>query len=377
MQFNNIIGQHDIKERLIDSVKNDRISHAQMLIGPEGNGKLALALAYARYIHCTDKGEDDACGKCDSCRKYDKLIHPDLHLVFPVVRTNKFSKPVSDNFVNQWREFVLDNPYNNLHNWLAQLGTENLQGQIFNQESYQIYKKLSLKTYEAPVKIMVIWMAEKMNHIAANKLLKLLEEPSGNTVFLLIAENTEQMLPTIISRTQLIRVPRITHDDLTQYLQTYHRLDRNKSETLAAIADGNYLKVLGILNNSEEETFNYNKFVEWMRLCYTRKIGEVMNWVDEIASVGRERQKSFILYTLRMIRENFIFGFRDEKRNIPVHLAEKERAFSQNFSPYINQNNVFDIANELETAHYHISRNAYSKLVFFDVSLKLIKLLRG
>ena len=210
MQFRNIIGQNAIIERLSQSVDFDRLSHAQLIVGPEGSGTLAIALAYAQYINCTDKRDGDSCGVCSSCRKIEKLIHPDLHFVFPVAATASITKnPVSDNFIEKWREFVLKNPYQTLNEWLTFIEVENKQGGIQKSESSEIIRKLNLKTYEADYKIMLIWMAEKMNETCANKLLKILEEPPAKTVFLLIAENTEYMLQTILSRTQTVRLGKI------------------------------------------------------------------------------------------------------------------------------------------------------------------------
>lgn len=376
MRFKDIIGQQHIKKRLLESVAHNRVSHAQLFHGPEGSGNLALALAFATYLTCENPGSEDACGQCSACRKNEKFIHPDVHFVFPVVNTSTSAKPVSDQFIKEWRSFLAENPYGSLQNWLAGLTRENKQAQIFAQESQEIYNKLSLKTYEAPYKVMIIWMPEKMNSVAANKLLKILEEPAGDTVFLLVAESTGQMLPTILSRTQYIKIPKIGRAELRNYLNRHHGMDEAQSESLAATANGNYLKALELLQNNEVQEENFSRFTEWMRLAYTRKIEELLNWVEETAKWSRERQKSFLAYALRMIRENFILNTDQRQHPEMLHLNHKEQAFSDKFSAYITTNNVFAIASELEKAHYHLERNGYAKLVFTDTSLKMVKLLR-
>lgn len=377
MLFKDIIGQTHTKQRLVESVDNQRVSHSQMLLGPEGSGKLALALAFAGYLTCENPAGGDACGTCNACRKNAKYIHPDVHFVFPVINTSDgTSKTVSDHFIKQWRSFLQEEPYGNLNNWLGRIAKENQQGRIFAQESQEIYRKLNLKTYEAAYKVMIIWMPEKMNQVAANKLLKILEEPSGDTVFLLVAESTEQMLPTILSRTQVIKTPKIKHEDLRAHLAHHHKLDEAHSQSIAATANGNYLKALELMRNDDQQQRLFTTFTEWMRLAYSRKIEELVQWVEDMARWGRENQKNFLSYALRMIRENFVLNL--DKRQHPemLHLAQKENQFSEKFSTFITLENAFAIASELEKAHYHIERNGYAKLIFMDTSLKIVKLLR-
>lgn len=376
MQFKDIIGQSPIIQRMTESVSNNRVSHSQMLLGPEGSGKLSLALAFAGYLTCEQPGGDDACGVCSACKKNQKFIHPDVHFVFPVVSKSSGAKPISDHFIKEWRTFLQEMPYGNFNDWLNRITGENQQGTIFAQESQEIYRKLHLKTFEATYKVMIIWMPEKMNQVAANKLLKVLEEPSENTVFLMVAESTEQILPTILSRTQIVKIPKIKHSALRNYLMHKHSLDEAQSESIAATANGNYRKALEILHNDEVLEKNFKKFTEWMRLAYGRKIEELIAWVDEVARWGRENQKNFLSYALRMIRENFVLNIDKQQHPEILHMSSQENNFSQKFAVFITTNNVFAIANELEKAHYHIERNGYAKLVFMDTSLQLVKLLR-
>ena len=375
MKFSDIIGHTKIKEKLINTVTNNRISHAQLFLGPEGNGKLSMAIAYAQYVSCINKTDGDACGTCKSCKKYNKLIHPDLHFVFPVVGP----KNVSDNFIHKWREFVLESNYHGYNNWINFIGADNKQGNIYSGESQQIIKKLNLKTFESEYKVMLIWMAEKMNNSAANKLLKMIEEPPPKTLFILVSEDDEQIISTIRSRTQLIKIPQLTEADI---IQVFEKQDNNSDKELikdiARISKGNFInaaKTLNDTNNSSENTQNYELFTQLMRLTYGAKIVELIAWVDEIAKIGRERQKDFLDYSLRMIRENFILNIMPEEKNIS-YLAKKEYEFSVKFNTFINKKNTNELFYEFNKAHSDIMRNAYNKIVFLDLALKITKLLK-
>lgn len=380
MLFKEIIGQEKIKKRLIQTVKDNRISHAQLFLGPEGSGKLALAIAYAQYICCENKKNtntiDDSCGSCLSCKKYQKLIHPDLHFVFPVAKTKKVDKdsPVSDDFIYEWRTSILESPYIQLNQWLELINVENKQGIIYTEESNEIIKKLNLKSFESEYKVMIIWMPEKMHTTAANKLLLMIEEPPPKTLFLLVSENAGQIIQTILSRTQLIKIPKIDNNSLLEYIRSSDKFDLKEQEinNIVRLANGNYIKALDIINSSHEHSYNFEMFKQLMRNCYKNKILDIIKWVDEISKVGREKQKSFLLFSLRMIRENFILNI---KHNEIVYLTDEEADFSQKFSPFINQQNIFQLADELNKAHYHIERNANNKIVFLDLSLRLTKLL--
>ena len=374
MLFKEVIGQQQVKERLIQSVKDDRIAHAQLFLGPEGSGALALAIAYAQYINCANQGDSDSCGVCPSCSKFQKLIHPDLHFVFPVATTKSISKdPVSDDFISQWRTLLLESPYFNLLQWYESIDVENKQGIISKNESQEIIRKLNLKTYEADYKVMIIWMPERMNIIAANKLLKMLEEPPEKTVFLMITENTGMMLQTILSRTQLIKVHKIDSADLYGYLKEHQSYPDQQLKDAVHLADGNYVKALQVLKSDEDNSFNLDRFISLMRLCWTKDVLGLMQWCDSMIGLGRERQKNFLSYTLRMIRENFVMNCQVPQLAL---LTQKESDFSTKFFPFINQDNVHQMVDEINKAQYHIEANGSDKLIFLDMSLKLIKMIK-
>ncbi len=374
MLFREIVGQKEIKKKLIQSVKEGRISHAQLFLGKEGSGNLALAIAYASYVSCLNKKEDDGCGTCSSCVKYQKLIHPDLHFVFPVASTKSVTKdPVSDDFIDKWREAVLINPYMNPGKWYDFIGMENKQGIISKNESGSILRKLSLKTYESDYKIMIIWMPEKMNIVASNKLLKILEEPPSNTIFLLVPESTEYMLPTILSRCQLVKVPRVDNESMTQKLREKYNLEEKILENVVHLANGNYLAAMNLINSGDENDYNFDLFTHLMRITYSRKIPEVIQWVEEVSGIGREKQKSFLSFATRMIRENLVLNINEPGI---IFLSNKEKDFSKKFSPFINGNNVLSLYEEFNKAQIHIEANAYNKIVFLDLALKIVKLIK-
>ncbi|MDQ1772368.1 DNA polymerase III subunit delta [Labilibaculum sp. A4] len=373
MQFKDIIGLESVKSQFIQTVKENRISHAQLLVGPAGVGKLPLAIAFAQYVSCLDQKENDSCGVCSSCKKYQKLIHPDLHFVFPVVTGKGFTNPVSDNFIGSWRSQIENDPYFDLGEWYQTLGVDNSQGLIYSSESNEIIRKLNLKTYESDYKIMVIWLPEKMHRSCANKLLKMIEEPPKKTLFLMVSEEPEKILQTILSRTQIVKVPKIESRDLSQALTSEFNLSGTELSNVVRLAGGSYRKARILIQNSDENAFNFENFVAIMRLSYARKVLEIMDWSEQIAGIGRERQKSFLNYCVRMVRENFILNL---KKPEMVFLNGEEMNFSQRFSPFINEENVWILADELSKAHSDIGRNANAKIVFLDLSLKLVKLLR-
>ncbi|MCF8371282.1 MAG: DNA polymerase III subunit delta [Bacteroidales bacterium] len=373
MQFQKIIGQEKVKQRFIRSVKENRISHAQLLTGPPGVGKLALAIAYAQFVSCTNRQENDSCGVCPSCKKYEKLIHPDLHFVFPVVSTPKFDKPVSDHYIAQWRELVLSSPYFSLQQWLDFIGSENKQGLISKNESSEILRKLYLKTFEAEYKIMIIWQPDKMNLAAANKLLKLIEEPPEKTLFLLVCEDQEQLLKTILSRTQIVAVTQIDPASLQHHLADNFEISEDEALNIVNLCHGSFLEAQNLIRSSDESRFNFENFSNLMRICYKKDVVAINAWVDEISRIGREKQKSFMEYSLRLVRESFMLN---QKQDRISFLAKEEKEFASKFSPFINERNTAQIYEQLNQAHFHIERNGYAKLVFMDMSLNMIKLLK-
>ena len=373
MQFKNIYGHDAVKQRFIQTVKENRVSHAQLLIGPKGVGKLSMAIAFAQYVSCLDKKDNDSCGVCSSCKKYEKLIHPDLHFVFPVVKGKGFTNPVSDNFIDSWRTQIFTDPYFDIGDWYRTIGVDNAQGMIYSTESNEIIRKLNLKTYESEYKIMIIWLPEKMHTSCANKLLKMIEEPPAKTLFFMVAEEPEKIIQTILSRTQLVKIPPIASEALSQVVDKEFNLSTQELENVVRLSEGSYRKARILIENSEDNAFNFENFVAIMRHCYARKVMDIMEWAEDISSIGRERQKGFLNYCVRMIRENFILNLKQPKM---AYLSGEEMNFSQRFSPFINEENVWMISDELSKAYNDIERNANAKIVFLDLGLKLVKLLR-
>ena len=372
MFFRDIIGQEEIKRQLIKNVQENKIAHAQLFCGGEGVGKLPLAIAYARYISCFNPSEKDACGKCANCIKFNNLAHPDLHFIFPVVKKKSSKDVVSDDYIAEWRELIAKTPYFNLPAWLEEMGAENQQAQIYVKESNEIIRKLSLKSSQGGYKIIIIWLPEKMNQECSNKLLKLLEEPAEQTVFLLVSEEPDMLLSTIQSRTQRINLKGIDEKDLKEVLINIHGLQEQDAINIAHQSEGNFLKAIESISLNEENKLFFDLFVALMRLSYQRKIKEMKAWSEKVATMGREKQKHFLSYCQRMIRENFIYNFHN--RSI-TYLGNEEEAFSTRFAPFINERNVMEIMNELNEAQRHIEQNVNAKMVFFDFSLKMIVLL--
>lgn len=374
MRFSEVAGHADLKQQLVQSVAEQRVPHAQLFHGSQGSGSLALALAYATYLSCQDRQAEDSCGSCPSCLKFDRLIHPDLHFVFPVFTTKSVKKdPVSDDFIAEWRMALLESPYITPNQWYSYIGMENKQGSIIKRESEEIMKKLQLKSYESDYKVMIIWMPEKMNQTASNKLLKLIEEPPPMTIFLLVPEDTGPMLPTILSRTQLIRVPRIAEEDLLNALKKKHQVSDEILQSAVKISGGNYVKAEESLMTSEDSAYQLELFIRIMRLAYAREFQEIFEWVEELAGLGRERQKAFLAYAIRMIRENYLMN----KEQVElVRMTADEAGFSKKFFPFINDRNVPGMVQELNEAIIHIEANAYARIVFLDFALKLVKLIR-
>ncbi|EJW92862.1 DNA polymerase III, delta prime subunit [gut metagenome] len=372
--FKDVIGQDSVKQRLLQEVQEGRIPHAQLFYGPMGVGKLPLALAYARYLCCPHRTAEDACGTCPSCVKWEKLIHPDVHFVFPIINKAKSPKiSICNDFLPQWRKQLLTSPYFNLSHWLNELEADNKQAQIFTQESDEIIRKLTLKSSEGGYKITIIWQAEKMHQACANKLLKLLEEPPEKTLFLLITESPEMILPTIISRTQRLHIPPLDEASIGNALYRKYGVTTGDSSAIAHMAHGNFIKALETIHLNEENERFFQWFISLMRLAYQRKIREIKEWSEQLATQGRERQKRFLNYCQRMIRENFIYNFHCKELN---YLTIEEQNFSSRFAPFVNERNVLDIMEELTEAQLHIEQNVNARMVFFDFSLKMIVLLK-
>ncbi|MBN2611359.1 MAG: DNA polymerase III subunit delta' [Bacteroidales bacterium] len=375
MQFKDIIGQKNIKENLLQTVKDNRIAHALLFYGPEGSGALPLAVAYAQYISCLNRTGNDSCGTCTSCHKYNKLIHPDLHFVYPVSTSKRVVKdPVSDDYINEWRNCLLQNPYMSEAQWYEFIEIENKQGLIGREESRQILKKLNLKSFESDYKIMIIWLPEKMNPSCANTLLKLIEEPPDNTVLLLVADFIHEILPTILSRVQIIKVPRIHDDDLRKVLTEKHQLPQARVENLLHLSNGSYQRALELINSSGEMKYFFHTFGEFMRAAYKGTPLPLLKMADELSEIGREQQKRFFDYALGLIRQNFVMNFKQPEI---TYISDEELNFSQRFHPFINQRNVKKIYNLFNVAYRDIEANGYDKIIFLDLGIKLSSCLKN
>lgn len=376
MLFSEVIGHEELKKRLIQSVRESRVSHAQLFLGPEGSGKLPLALAYAQYINCTNRSETDSCGVCPSCRKFMSLTHPDLHFVFPTA-TNKGVKqnPESDLFISEWREYLTDcQCYADLSDWFNKLDIENKQGVINVRDAVTILRKLSFKAYESEYKIAIIWMADKLNVQCANKLLKLIEEPPAKTLFILIAENQEELLTTIRSRCMLVKVPKITMPEVQDALVQKFACSAQEAYDAAALADGNWLMAQHFVKDKEDEKLYAGIFQKWMRYCFKGAVPELIDLVaNDIKPLGREKQKEFLEYGLNIFHNSLLFN---NNMSDYVLLPTDEKNFTQNFAPFINIRNVGQICSLFEESINQIERNGNASIIFTDNSFKITKLLR-
>lgn len=375
MNFAQIPGQKEIIGKLLRTVKEERVSHAQLFAGPEGCGSMALALAYARYISCENRSDHDSCGTCKSCVKYEKLIHPDLHFVFPVIKGKKATDPVSDNYIEEWREIVKKSPYFTLNNWMDFIDVGNAQGMIFASEASEIIKKLSLKTFESDFKIMIIWLPEKMHQATANKLLKMIEEPPEKTLFLLVSEEPDKVIPTILSRCQLVKIPSFKSRDIEKYLAERFNISTGKAADISRVSNGNISRAVELCENEDSSLANLERFKSLMRFAWKRDVISIISWSEEIAALGREAQKNFISFSMRILRENLMLSL-DQLKNGLVFLTGDEATFSGNFHPFINQNNISPLTEEFNLVYSHIESNGNAKIIFLDLALKVTRLIR-
>jgi DNA polymerase-3 subunit delta' len=379
MLFSEILGQDHIKSHLTKSADSARIPHAQLFIGPEGSGTLPLAIAYAQYILCKNTDGDNTNGN-DACNlKFRNLSHPDLHFVFPVASNNEVkSHPVSANFLKYWREFVEETPYGSLFDWYKKIDIQNKQGQIGVDEALEIVKSLSLKAYEGGYKVMIIWMADKMNTATANKLLKLLEEPPEKTVFLLIAESQDDILQTILSRCQVLNFGPLGEKAIVDALVSRQNIDAKAALKLAHQAQGNYNKALHLLHKTDDGLPFEEWFVQWVRAAFRAKgnaaaIQDLIAWSEQIAGIGREAQKQFLNFCIDMFRQALLLNYNAKDLVYMEPTVEKFKL--ENFAPFVNGNNINDIFKELSDALYHIERNGNAKIILTDLSIKLTRLI--
>ncbi len=379
MLFRDIIGQEATKRQLRQAVREGRIPHAQLFTGIAGIGKLQLALAYAQYLNCPHRTEEDSCGTCPTCLQYQHLQHPDLHFVFPIVGSDE----VCDNFLEPWRKIILEQHYFDLDDWHEALGVENKQSMIYEKESGEILHKLSLKAYGDGYKIMIIWQPEKMNASSANKLLKILEEPAPKTVFILVSEHPEKLLPTIQSRVQTVLVPRLETETIAAALQQ-KGIASAQAHDIARIANGSYLAALKKANETAENQQELSDFIALFRDAYTvgvlqdpqkkyDSLKRLKQWSLEMAGIGREKQKHFLQYAQQQVRENYIRNLAQPELNYQL---EAERDFSVKFAPFIHDGNVEAIMNQLDLAERQIEQNGNAKMIFFDLCLQMIVLIK-
>jgi len=363
--FNEIIGQERVKQQLINTVRENRVSHAQLFLGPEGSGSLALAVAYAQYINCENRQANDSCGECASCRKYNKLIHPDLHFSYPFFAKHK--EDTAATYAEEWRRAFLANPYLGLDHWRNQLDAENKQANINIAEAHHIIKKLSLKAFEAEYKVLIMWLPEYLD-AQGNSLLKLIEEPPAKTLFLLVAESQDRILNTIISRTQLVKINRFDSDSVKKYLMENHQLGEHQAMEIAFISNGNLQQAVNLL---DEDTGGYfDLLIRWLRYCVTDAGPALIKACEEeLSKLGRENQKSFLLYAINMMRQAVLLK---EGMSRLVHLPSAEMDFAQKFSKHYQLAQIEQAVRLFEEAYYHIERNANPKILFLDLSLQLV-----
>ena len=376
MKFSDVIGQEEARERLVGMVAEGRLPHALMLCGPEGSGKMALALAFATYLLCErHDGAGDACGECRQCKMAGKWEHPDLHFTFPTIKLPTMGpdhKPVSDDFATQWRQMLAAGPYFTMNQWMEMMGGENQQAIITAGESDELSRKLSLKSSQGGYKVSVIWLPERMNQECANKLLKLIEEPPSMTVFIMVSEEPDKLLDTIRSRTQRIDIKRTDNESIKRALVELRGIGDDTAQRIARMANGNWIKATEALGADNENELFLDLFQQLMRLAYMRNVKELKRWSEALQPLGREKQKRFLSYFLRLVRENFMYNF---QRPELTYMTKREEDFARNFARYVNEANVLQMSDLANRAIRDIGQNANAKIVFFDMAMRMIVLL--
>ena len=379
MKFSEVIGQEDVKDRLRELVRERRVPNTLMFCGPVGSGKMPLALAFASYLLGERDGEASLLADSQAIVNAEAMLarweHPDLHFTYPVIKpvgTSAEHKMTSDDFTREWHELLCKSPYFSMDAWLACMDAANQQAIIGAGESDELTRKLSLKSSQGGYKVSIIWLPERMNVECANKLLKLLEEPPRQTVFIMVCEEPDALLDTIKSRTQRIDIKRIDDASLEQALIERRAIDADTAHRIARIAGGNGLRALENLEAGNENRLFLDMFIMLMRLAYQRNIKELKQWSEAVAGYGREKQRRLLRYMMRMVRENFMYNFGQPEL---CYLTQEEENFSCKFARFINEANVVDINELLQKAHRDIGQNANAKIVFFDLALQMIVLL--
>lgn len=368
MQFKDVIGQNQLKKQLIKDVQSDRISHAQLFLGSTGFGTLPLAIAFVQYLFCENKQESDSCGECPACKKMQQLQHPDVHFSFPTVQA--VSK-TSDPLFSTWKEFVNTTPYFNLNQWTLKHDEKGRKPIVSKFQSQEIVKKLSLKSFEGGYKVSIIWMAETMNDACANKLLKIIEEPPQKTVFILLSEQQDGLMPTIISRTQILKVKRVNGEPLADFLKQHHQITDNELlKSLISRADGDVLNAIQLSAEQADNNQNRKDFIQLMRICFKKEVLPMLDWSEKLASYTKENQKNFLLYALYMVRQAMLKNYTDEQL---IRASQEELSFLKNFARFITGNNIMDFMKLFDESHYQLERNAHSKLLFTNITFEIMR----
>lgn len=373
MKFSEVIGHEEAKQRLRSMADSNRVPHALMLDGPAGVGKMRLARAFVQYLACSDRRDGDACGVCPSCRQIEAFNSPDVNYVYPILKRSSPKRTLCDDYAPEWRKFLTDHSYMSFAEWMNTLDAGNSQPSIYVDESAEILRKLSLSAYGASHKVMMIWLPEKMQPATANKLLKIIEEPSDDTLFLLVSDDPGMILPTILSRTQAIHLHPLEADDIAAALERDHHLGHEAAVAVARLADGSYIRALDNLGHSDEPMRFRQLFQEIMRAVYARNVVEMRRQSEEMAAMGRDKVRRFLTYMASMLRENFIYNLHTPELNL---LTDEEEAFSRRFSPFVNSRNIGPMTDALNEASTDIMRNANSKIVCFDTLLRLMLVIR-
>lgn len=372
MQFKEVIGQAFLKQQLVHEIQKDQAAHAYLFFGKSGYGSLPVALAFAQYILCENKQASDSCGECASCKKAMDGQHPDLHYTFPLIASNK---KLSKEYYTVWREQLNESAYFNVVDWTMRIDDKKARNPIIStEESTETARILSLKSFEGGYKIMIIWLPELMNSHASNRLLKLIEEPPGKTIIMLVSEMVEQVLPTIVSRTRTHPVPRIDIDSLTTACKATFHIDAETAASLAARVDGDFIEALNIRDTLDDQHVNRELFVNLMRVAYRKNVHDMLNWVDGIADIGRIRQKVFVDYSLHMFRQSMLKNYTGDQL---VNVSREEQTFLDNFARFITGNNIFSFMKEFNEAHYHIERNANPRILFTNLCFQVMRFIHA
>lgn len=373
MKFKEVIGQEEAQQRLIQMVREGRVPHAMMLCGPMGSGKMALALAFASYLLCKNSKEsDDSCGGCPQCAMLRSWSHPDLLFTYPVIKppgSSSDHKTVSDDYAREWRELLSEGPYFNMDQWLEKMNAGNQQALIYVAESEVLIRKLSIKSSQGGYKVNIIWLPERMREDCANKMLKIIEEPPQQTVFIMVCEEPERLLETIRSRVQRIDIKRIDTSSIEKALVERRAIDSDMTHRIARVANGDWLKALEELDASNENHQFLDLFILLMRQAYMRNVKELRSWSENVAALGRERQKRMLVYFQHLVRENFMYNFHNPEL---IYMTTAEEAFARNFARFINEANVIEINDIFGTAIRDIGQNGNPKMVFYDLAIKTI-----